>query len=746
MNYRLSCRLHVLKKKCDEGRPQCSRCAERGHSCIYEAVKPRQRRKRIDGPSTTSASSSAAPTSASTVSTSASSSVGKITRVPTQSASPEQWSEDQYEEESAGCGAESITSDMVSPVEGSFETGNMFAFDTGLDVPLTSPLAAGTFDFSNTEMGVDRSDENGEDEPPQTTSVPETSMAMVSSTSSSDSPYIASNPIMDLHFPCFFEFVDRPNRRALVDHFCNVMSHLIVFREERGNPFQQLILPLSHRSKPVMNALCALASAHLEYRGIQNPESSMHFHNMAIQGLAKLIEHDNKSNRNELLAAIILMVYYEVLVQKGRSNIIDGHLKGAMTIIDSAPTASDPTGMFLERAFRFYDVIAALSFGTAPLSSAPAAGYLAPFPPVEDSDLSALSNVDTLLGLATTLWPMMHRLSTLFSLKAELENAVASKQSSKAAVIRTELETTASTIEVALKQWQPVLPHAVDLPAKEEDMTEEQARLLSALNNALAYRHSALVYLYRTVHGYPRGHHLVQTHAHVSLTHCVATVSHAGPMGALLWPLFAAACEAISDSDRTMARTSFAAVERRQGMTNIGRAWEIVQEVWRRADALATTPGSPGPTFSATKDRSASHLWRRGVSNRAGALFSTWTSIFGFCFPRWYYAFWDMIKDTGKNGQAKLLSKFEVHDQEIYPQVKVIIQGSVGRAGAPCSMISFPSTFHRTSSATRMCISVPTATGTMMGLGDVAKGYGFCYQVFVFSNREEDRDHPAMLR
>lgn len=37
------------------------------------------------------------------------------------------------------------------------------------------------------------------------------------------------------------------------------------------------------------------------------------------------------------------------LVQKGRSNIVDGHLKGAMTIMSQREASTDPTGVFLER-------------------------------------------------------------------------------------------------------------------------------------------------------------------------------------------------------------------------------------------------------------------------------------------------------------------------------------------------------------------------------------------------------------
>jgi hypothetical protein len=494
------------------------------------------------------------------------------------------------------------------------------------------------------------------------------------------------SPLLEFRVPVFAEFSERPNRRALVDHFCNVLSHLIVFREESGNPFQQLVLPLTARSGIVTEAMYALASAHLEYRGVNNGEKSMYFHNRAIQGLARLIRKEGQGvDRNELLAAIMLLVYYEVvsldnhypfplplevsnnrlqLVQKGRSNIVEGHLKGALAIMSgSSEEPLDPTATFLERAFRFYDVIAALSNGTAPLSAAPAAGCLAPLSPLGAPTRSPLSSVDTLLGMATTLWPILHRLSTLPSLKAELDAAVNNDSSSaKIAVLRTEFEMSASSIEEALQAWQPYVPagHPVTtattptssdavpdlqpmsaqedadlvdamnrvvaldnadklpvlpvdpegqldagvvLPASEDadaagaqppPVSATYNRLQSILHNALAYKHSALVYLYRTVHELERSHPAVQRHTRAALRHCAGTVSAKGPMGALLWPLFVAACEAVAGEDRDVARRTFLGVERRQGMMNIERAWEIVREVWRRADEGGAGAGGEG--------------------------------------------------------------------------------------------------------------------------------------------------------
>lgn len=265
--------------------------------------------------------------------------------------------------------------------------------------------------------------------------------------------------------------------------------------------------------------------------------------------------------------------------------------------MNSYPAATDPTGIFLERAFRFYDVIAALSFGTAPLSQAPGKGCMHPFPPPGAPVTSSLSSVDTLLGMATSLWPIIHRLSKLSSDKTELEAACRNgRGSSMIAVLKTEFETSARAIERALESWQPYLPPGFtpddDPPSPEtEDRrydpeTAARSHLHSIFNNAMAYRHSAFVYLYHTIYGYPRTHASVQSHAHTALWHCLQTCSHAGPMGALLWPLFVASCQALAGADRQLAGEAFQLVEKRQGMMNIKWAWDIVQEVWRLADAM----------------------------------------------------------------------------------------------------------------------------------------------------------------
>jgi len=198
--------------------------------------------------------------------------------------------------------------------------------------------------------------------------------------------------------------------------------------------------------------------------------------------------------------------------------------------------------------------------------------------------------VDTLLGLSTDLWPIIHRLSHLLSYKKSLDAAIKAGETSKATVVRTELENTSQAIELALKNWRPsIIPQAdIDEDCKLGILTDD-TRMQSILNNAEAYRQSAFVYLYRTIRSLPRSHPSVQKHTRLSLVACsnvveLAEQCHDGPMSALLWPLFVAACEATSKLDRELALKAFGGTEKRQGMNNIARAWEIVREVWRRGD------------------------------------------------------------------------------------------------------------------------------------------------------------------
>lgn len=125
------------------------------------------------------------------------------------------------------------------------------------------------------------------------------------------SPNSAGSPY-DFTVPAFSEFTNRESQRGLLDHFCNVLSHLIVFKEDSGNPFRQLVLPMAQTCPFLLNAIYAISSAHLEHRDLHVEERALDLHSKALQGLANQLAHKDDGNRDELLAAIILLLYYEV--------------------------------------------------------------------------------------------------------------------------------------------------------------------------------------------------------------------------------------------------------------------------------------------------------------------------------------------------------------------------------------------------------------------------------------------------
>lgn len=201
---------------------------------------------------------------------------------------------------------------------------------------------------------------------------------------------------------------------------------------------------------------------------------------------------------------------------------------------------------------------------------------------VSPHDRTPMSSVDTLFGLVADLWPIVHRLASLMDVKRNLEKEeLANPGEEKTNNMRTDFETNTSSIELALLQWIPKLPPAV---ITIENPTDD-SRLQSILNNAEAHKQAAFVYLYRTILSHSRTNPKVQTPAKQALQACLRVVIFSGPMAALVWPLFTAACEAAEDVDRNVARTVFRHLETRQGMNNIVTAWEVCEEVWRRTDA-----------------------------------------------------------------------------------------------------------------------------------------------------------------
>ncbi|KAL9127518.1 MAG: hypothetical protein Q9217_003628 [Psora testacea] len=322
------------KKKCNEERPACDRCLERGLRCEYEPVKPRKRRRTVSNPEHMAMRP---PTTnpgqhygfhdrlqALRQDSSSGSSILSASPTPPLPAIAENWevhsADSVFSDSASSCGSDHFP-DMNSPLPPftSFDTiaRTQPSLDEIRQMPM-DPLEG--FAKDPYEDDVNTSKEMFVQAPTalsRSSSYPDPTSAFLSPQSAS-SPYdftpnlnTPSIHAQSPSLPAYSEYTGRESRRGLLDHFCNVLSHLIVFKEDSGNPFRQLVLPMARKSPPLLNAIYAISSAHLEHRGLQVEERALDLHSKALQGLAGLIAHKDEGNRDEVLAVIILLLYYE---------------------------------------------------------------------------------------------------------------------------------------------------------------------------------------------------------------------------------------------------------------------------------------------------------------------------------------------------------------------------------------------------------------------------------------------------
>ena len=345
---------------------------ERGLKCEYEPVKPRKRRRTVSNPEhfglrppTTAPGQHIGfhdRLQALRHDSSPGSSILSTSPTPSMPAIAENWevhsAHSVFSDSASSCGSDTIL-DMHSPLP-PFDPLEHYPRTTA-ELSDIKPLHMEPLDmFSKGVYGHDVQTTQDMFVPTsalsRSSSYPDPTSAFISPTSGG-SPY-------DFAVPAFSEFTTRESRRGLLDHFCNVLSHLIVFKEDSGNPFRQLVLPLAQKSPPLLNAIYAISSAHLEHRGIQVEERALDLHSKALQGLANLIAHKDDGNRDEVLAVIILLLYYEVsgtpyaenfllitrqVVRSGSSTVLSSHLRGALSIMREARAKRGPNTTFLER-------------------------------------------------------------------------------------------------------------------------------------------------------------------------------------------------------------------------------------------------------------------------------------------------------------------------------------------------------------------------------------------------------------
>ncbi|KAH6683658.1 fungal-specific transcription factor domain-containing protein [Plectosphaerella plurivora] len=603
------------RKKCSEDKPRCARCIQFGVECVYEPIKKRKKRTTKftvpsppddtlatspeTGPGATQAFHYGQPTTDSHLDGSA--------------AQMDSW---------ASMGADASMSDSTVTTSPS-----LLGFDDGLIGDNTYQLVPTPFDLSGPVCGTQAevipslawSPGIDEDLLPW----PYLSGSVMWDESMAAPQFLGPNPAepasqLDLNvmgwmtapsplsggiMQAFGGHIQqqqppsppRPqslDQDVLLDHFRNsiVLSQSV----GAGDPIVRLITPLSYSSSVVRQAALALAGAHLTRAGTHGDIDHATFYDQALGSILTQAPLQDVRGLEQTLAALLLLLHYEVTVQRGHANLVTQHLGQAWQLLQ-LPLASDLTSLSMfEQAFGYFDSLHALSSNIPPVS-----------PPSLASDTPPANSP---MGLASSLLPTIHRL-------AELSHIPPSPRTPAHA----EHDAARGAVEQSLMAWEPPLPpgytlvnRVVDGPEDAPEM--EVAAVRSAASRGLALKQAALTFLHRCVGGHAPGSEPVQRHARAALWHCVAAASspyaaavangastgerssagdlRSGTGAGLLWPLFVASLEASEGRDRGMARQAFAALEGLKGVVNSGKAWEVVLEVWRRKD-LAKAGGGP---------------------------------------------------------------------------------------------------------------------------------------------------------
>lgn len=229
----------------------------------------------------------------------------------------------------------------------------------------------------------------------------------------------------------------------------------------------------------------------------------------------------------------------------------------------------------------------------SPLSSPLILNIISPETPPLDSSTWALPSantyIDPFLGYSTTLWPWLRLLGIASDLSRQLSEArMAEPLSSLTIALQVQCVDAVKVVYTGLTSWTPPQTYVSFQVGSDNGQAVSCSPLTKAcMHTALAYRHSAMVFLHQATHGSLPDALEVQEHVKLALMHCEATITSGGPVTGLLWPLFTAACDARTSRDKAAVRNMFTELQRRSGTANIERAWATVICIWSASKSNA---------------------------------------------------------------------------------------------------------------------------------------------------------------
>ncbi|GAB7344787.1 hypothetical protein MBLNU457_3251t2 [Dothideomycetes sp. NU457] len=363
------------------------------------------------------------------------------------------------------------------------------------------------------------------------------------------------------------------------------------------NPWRTLIWPMTETSPALLNAMSAMSAFHSS-RDMPHLRVVGQQHNiLSLQYLGEGI-NDGSMRLDTAIATCLALGFaqsWDLPTSSGNQ-----HIRGARSLIHIAlklhieqPLDGDNLARlkFLCNAYLYMDVIARITSIDSDETDDYETVFRAFNGPNDqgfgiDFGLSIDTQLDPLMGCASTLFPLIGR-------TANLVRRVRRCSSNNPPIISSAME-----LKLLLQSWEP--PEFIQPPEDPSSTVEH------SIQTAEAYRWATLLYLHQAVDEIPSPSS--QEIADKVLCY-LATVPLASRFVIVhIFPLMAAGCEASTDETRAWVKERWTAMSNRLRIGAIDRCLEITEEVWRRRDcrdvrpftlrSLVSTADLHGSTFS----------------------------------------------------------------------------------------------------------------------------------------------------
>jgi len=347
----------------------------------------------------------------------------------------------------------------------------------------------------------------------------------------------------------------------LISHFdkhtCGIMS---IKDGPNENPWRTLIWPLAKDTPALYHALTSMTAFHMCKEHPALRVDGMEHMRQSIIALGSGL-NNGTMKVDEALATTIVLAFAEQWDRHISTGI--EHLRGAKIFVNQAMTKHRSAALqgdalarlhFLYNVYVYLDVLAKLT------SDSEDDTVMMPPGGIEPS--TSATEIDPLMGCATTLFPLIGQCATLV-------RQVRNSKKNTLGIVSQALD-----LKTKIEEWSP--------GSYFEPPEDQYLDISCCQKTAEAYKYATLLYLHQAVPELPSPSSSELANKVMILLASIPPSSRTSIVH--IYPLLAAGCEASSVEERDWVQKRWKELENRMWIGNVDRGWEVIQEVWHRRD------------------------------------------------------------------------------------------------------------------------------------------------------------------